>query len=83
MTEAYGTVPQMTKYYGKVMNGEIIEYGAQIPFNFLFTFLQHWTNSSEFIENIEAWISSMPKGVGIQANWVVSIVLPIRINVLS
>lgn len=73
MTEAYGNVTQMTKYYGEVRDGEIIKYGSHIPFNFLLRFLKRWAKSSDFIKSIDSWIDYMPKGVGIQPNWVVSI----------
>lgn len=72
MTEAYSSLPNNLRYYGRVENGEIVEYGSQIPFNFdLITGTGRWSKASEFKQHIEAWINGMPKGKGIHANWVV------------
>lgn len=72
MTEAYTSLPNNLRYYGKVENGEILEYGSQIPFNFdLITRTNRTSNALEFKQHIEAWIDGMPNGKGIHANWVV------------
>lgn len=73
MTEAYASVPLMLKYYGRVENGVVVENGSQIPFNFeLILNTKSWSNAKDFQERINLWIDHMPKGNGIQANWVVS-----------
>lgn len=72
MTEAYAAIPLAAKYYGKIKNGKIIQYGAQIPFNFELISKTHIsTTSSEFQSHIMEWINSMPIGNLIHANWVV------------
>lgn len=73
MTEAYTTLPNTLRFYGKVENGEITEYGSQIPFNFeLISKTGKASTSQEYLKHINDWINAMPKGNGIQANWVVS-----------
>lgn len=74
MTEAYGTVPIMARYYGRVNeNGVVSKYGAQIPFNFQLMSVRKESKADEYMNDINAWMKAMPKGTGIQANWVVSI----------
>lgn len=71
MTELYGSLSQITRCYGKVQNGQVVEYGAQIPFNFHFMSLQRWTDAIQISSMITSWINEMPKGNGIQPNWLV------------
>lgn len=73
MTEAYGSIPQMVKYYGRVKNGVVVKYGVQVPFNFGIINLQNDANARDFITGINSWINAMPKGIQIQPNWVVGI----------
>lgn len=75
MTEAYTTVPNVMRYYGRIENGAVVDgqYGVQIPFNFLLlSNTKSDTKPSEYKFNIDDWMKSMPKGNKIQANWVVS-----------
>lgn len=73
MTEAYTSLPNTVRFYGKVENGAITKYGSQIPFNFeLISKTGKKTTSQEFQTHINNWINAMPKGKGIYANWVVS-----------
>lgn len=73
MSEAYTTLPNTLKFYGKVENGEITEYGSHIPFNFeLISKTKTDTTSYEFKAHIQHWLNGMPKGNQIHANWVVS-----------
>lgn len=73
MAEAYLATHLAVRYYGRVKNGEIVEYGAQIPFNFeLLSNTWMGTGSYGYIENIQKWLLNLPKGKSIQANWVVS-----------
>lgn len=72
MAEAYGTVPQMIRYYGESENGTVVRYGAQVPFNFALMGLSQSSKAGDFINTIKVWIDAMPNGVGIHANWVVS-----------
>ena len=72
MAEAYSALHLALKYYGRVENGEIVEYGAQIPFNFeLMSNTWMGTESYGYKENIEKWLYNLPRGKGIHANWVV------------
>lgn len=71
MTEAYGTVPVMARYYGRVKNGIVVRYGAQIPFNFQLMSVSRTSKASEYKNNIDAWTKAMPLGIGIRENWVV------------
>lgn len=72
MTEAYTNVKNIVRYYGKVENGEVIEYGSQIPFNFeLILETKMSSTASDFKSHIELFVNNLPKGKGIQANWVV------------
>lgn len=74
MTEAYTSLPNTLKFYGKVENGEIVRYGSQIPFNFeLISKTKEATTSYEYKAHIEHWLNGMPKGKHIHANWVVCI----------
>lgn len=73
MTEAYTSLENNLRYYGQVKNGKIVRYGSQIPFNFdMITRTNKYTKAPEFKEHILSWIEGMPKGQGIQANWVVN-----------
>lgn len=72
MTEAYTSLANNLKYYGRVKDGEIVEYGSQIPFNFdLISRTRMWSKASDFKTHVNAWLNGMPKGKGIEANWVV------------
>lgn len=74
MTEGYATLPYMIKYYGRIENGSVVDgqYGSQIPFNFLFiTYTSMGTTASGYKTQINDWLSNMPKGKQIQANWLV------------
>lgn len=74
MSEAYTTLPNTLRFYGKVENGEITQYGAHIPFNFeLISKTNVNTTSYELKAHIQHWLNGMPKGNQIHANWVVSI----------
>lgn len=65
MTEAYGTIEKMVRYYG---DGK--KNGSQIPFNFeLISTTNGNSNAVDFKLHIDAWLNSMPRGVS--ANWVV------------
>lgn len=71
MTEAYTSFENNLRYYGRVENGTIVEYGSQVPFNFdLITRTNKFSSASEFKGHIEAWMNGMPKGKQIHANWV-------------
>lgn len=73
MTEAYTSLPNILRYFGRVENGKIVEYGSHVPFNFdLISSVNKLSPASEFKKHIEIWINSMPEGEGIEANWVVS-----------
>lgn len=74
MSEAYTTLPNTLRFYGKVENSEITVYGAHIPFNFeLISKTNMGTTAYEYKAHIENWLNGMPKGKKIHANWVVSI----------
>ncbi|XP_031624579.1 probable maltase [Contarinia nasturtii] len=71
MAEAYSPLCNALKYYGKVENGTITKYGAQIPFNFqLMQNTKMGSGSQDYINSINSWILNLPKGNGIHANWV-------------
>lgn len=73
MTEAYSdTLELLMKYYGRSENGQIVEYGAQIPFNFNLIESSIWTPATEFERLIKEFVDRLPKGEKIHANWVVS-----------
>lgn len=73
MTEAYSdTLELLMKYYGRAENGHIVEYGAQIPFNFNLIHTGIETSAWEFQRLIKEFMDHMPKGEKIHANWVVS-----------
>ncbi|XP_015596819.1 alpha-glucosidase [Cephus cinctus] len=65
-TEGYGTTAQTTLYY---------DYGAHIPFNFLFisnstvSYNAETQSPAEIKHNIEQWLQSMPEGA--TPNWVI------------
>lgn len=73
MTEAYASLSNIIKYYGKVENGKIVNYGAQIPFNFRLMVTNMQSKASDFVKPITDFINSMPKGKHIHANWLVCI----------
>lgn len=81
MTEAYGTVENMVRYYG---NG--IKNGSQIPFNFELIMRTDVNSSAvDFKLHIDAWLNNMPRGTS--ANWVVclsieSLFLIIKFSIL-
>lgn len=73
MTEAYTSLQNTLRFYGKVENGKITQYGSQIPFNFeLISKTSKTSTAVDFKTNIDNWLNGMPKGKGIEANWVVS-----------
>lgn len=73
MTEAYTSLPNTLKFYGKVEDGVVTKYGSQIPFNFeLISKTSKASTSYDFKTNIDNWLNGMPKAKGIHANWVVS-----------
>lgn len=73
MTEAYTNLQNTLRFYGKVENNKITQYGSQIPFNFeLISKTSKTSTAVDFKTNIDNWINGMPKGKGIEANWVVS-----------
>lgn len=71
MTEAYSSLENTMRYYGKVENDEIVKYGAQIPFNFYMIWTDASTNASVLAYLIKDFIDHLPKGNQIHANWVV------------
>lgn len=76
MAEAYSPLHTALKYYGKVENGVITKYGAQIPFNFeLIQYTSMGTETHGFIKNILNWILNLPNGEKIHANWLVSSII--------
>lgn len=81
MTEAYSTLENTMRYYGRVSNGQIVEKGAQIPFNFQLMDLSITSSTREFAEKISQFLENMPRGEKIQANWVVIQSFKLRINV--
>lgn len=73
MTEAYTTLENTLKFYGKIENETITKYGSHIPFNFeLISNSRNDTTAHEYKIIIENWVNGMPKANKIQANWVVS-----------
>lgn len=73
MTEAYVALPYALKYYGKVRNGAITKYTAEIPFNFVLQkILTNDLIAPDLEEIIYSWIHRMPKGKKIHPNWIVS-----------
>lgn len=73
MTEAYTSMESIVKYFGRVENGEIVEFGSHIPFNFLMMGADISTKAIEFKKAITEFLTKMPNGNQIHANWVVSI----------
>lgn len=71
MTEAYSTLKNTMRYYGRISNGQIVEKGAQIPFNFQLMELDSKSSTRQFAEKIRQFLENMPRGEKIQANWVV------------
>lgn len=73
MVEGYTSFDMTMKYYGEVKNGEIVRYGAQMPFNFMLM-SNTWsgTGTYGYVENIVKLLDNLPKGDRIRANWVVS-----------
>lgn len=81
MAEAYSPLDLAMRLYGRVENGRIVEYGAQMPFNFeLMSNTAMGTGSYGYIENIQKWLLNLPNGDHIQANWVVSEVLSSKLD---
>lgn len=72
MTEAYSTLNNTIRYYGRAENGKIVEKGAQIPFNFQLMGTNFSTTAVEYKKIITGFIKRLPKGEKIEANWVVS-----------
>lgn len=72
MTEAYSTLNNTIRYYGRAENGVIVEKGSQIPFNFQLIETNVSTTALEFKKLIMGFIKRLPKGEKIEANWVVS-----------
>lgn len=74
MTEAYSdTLQDLMRYYGRIENNEVVEYGAQIPFNFNLIETTLSTGAYEIQRIIKEFIGSLPQGHQIHPNWVVSI----------
>lgn len=74
MTEAYTSLPNTLRFYGKIEDNKITQYGAQIPFNFeLISKTSQKSTAFDFKTHIDNWIQGMPKGHGIEANWVVGV----------
>lgn len=73
MTEGYTSIDMYMKYYGRTKHGRVVEYGAQIPFNFQLMDAGKWTPVREFEKIILEFLHRMPKGDKIEANWVVRI----------
>lgn len=75
MTEAYASIELNMRYYGGFLNKTLVE-GAQIPFNFEFLMnIRRDSKATVYEGVIWHWLNNMPKRTGIQANWVVSIIL--------
>lgn len=73
MTEAYTSLPNTLRFYGKIENGLVTQNGSHIPFNFeLISKTNRMSSSYDFQTHINNWLNGMPKGKGIYANWVVS-----------
>lgn len=75
MTEAYSTLQNTIRYYGRtddVKAGQIVQYGAQIPFNFQLINTNSMSTAYEFRSLIANYLNSLPIGSDIQPNWVVS-----------
>lgn len=76
MTEAYSPLFTALKYYGKVENGLVTNYGAQTPFNFqLIQNTSIGTGTHGYIEHILNWVLNLPNGEKIHANWLVRALL--------
>ncbi|XP_055307115.1 probable maltase, partial [Sitodiplosis mosellana] len=70
MTEGYSLeLANLMRYYGRVKDGQIVEYGAQIPFNFQIIDTNMTTSASKYKELIKEFFDNMPKGNQIHANW--------------
>lgn len=72
MAEGYTSLPNTIRYYGEIVDGEIVRYGTHIPFNFMLL-SNTWmgTGSYGYLWTIQDWIKALPKGKGIHSNWVV------------
>ena len=69
MTEAYADLDKTLLWYQKSVDRK----GAHIPFNFeLITRLVKDSTATECKSIIDAWIEKMPKGDGMNPNWVLS-----------
>ncbi|XP_055310987.1 probable maltase isoform X2 [Sitodiplosis mosellana] len=69
MSEGYSSLANTMRYYGRVNDSQIVEYGTQIPFNFQLTATNMTTSASEFKKIIKEFFDNMPKGNQIHANW--------------
>lgn len=56
MTEAYTAVENVMKYYGKIENGKVVDFAAQIPFNFILTDSDITTTAFDFKKLINTYI---------------------------
>lgn len=73
MTEAYTSLTNALRFYGKTSNGVVTQYGAHVPFNFeLIGQTNINSTASDFKKHIFDWINGIPKGAKLHANWVVS-----------
>lgn len=78
MTEAYTSLENIQKYYGK-LNNNVWTKGAQIPFNFDFiTNTDFGSTAKDFKKYIDSWVTGMTNiqkqaNEKLHANWVVSI----------
>lgn len=73
MTEAYTSLAGTLKYYGKVENGVITKYAAEIPFIFeMQVVTEQMSSAYEFKEVIDECIKKLPTGDKIHPNWIVS-----------
>lgn len=62
MTEAYTAVENVMKYYGKIENGKVVDFAAQIPFNFILTDSDITTTAFDFKKLINTYMGNLPKG---------------------
>lgn len=73
MNEAYTSIKNMIRFYGKIENDEIVRKGAQMPFNLaLISNTNITSNACNFKGFITDWLDNMPHNNSIHANWVVS-----------
>lgn len=77
MTEAYATVAEQVKWYGKDENTP----GSHMPFNFaLINNLDKDSKAPKFKEAIDEWMNQMPKFGDPHANWVMGNQIVMRIG---